>query len=257
MHLKILMIGNSFSKSVTKQLPQLVSSSGHSMKLCSLYIGGCPLRRHVANVLESAADAEARQYDVDVHETGAEVLSCRGSVNELVGQDAWDIVTIQQASQECWDYANYQPFADQLIGYVRRRCPGAELVIQETWAYNAVAPRLKAWGFGQRGMHERLVAAYGMLAAVTGFRVIPTGDAVQIFRERHSGLPDPVNGIEGGDTIHLTNPAGCYLQACVWLAKLFGVNPSESGYVPDTLPIEHAAALQNAAWEAVRRSRWR
>ena len=257
MRLKVLMIGNSFSKSVTKQFPQLVAASGLSLKLCSLYIGGCPLWLHVENVLETAADPEAVQYDVDEYETGAEPVAGRGSVNRLLTQDAWDIVTIQQASQECWNYANYQPYAKQLIGFVRRLCPGAEIVIQETWAYNTVAPRLEAWGFGQRGMHERLVACYGMLAAETGFRVIPTGDAVQIFREQNPGLPDPVNGVEGGDTIHLTNPAGTYLQACVWLAKLYGRNPIGAGYVPDTLPPEHAAALQNAAWEAVRRSRWR
>ena len=257
MHLKILMIGNSYSFSVTRHFPQLAASvPGLSLKLCNTYIGGCPLRRHVANLLESAADATAKQYGVHVFETGREMAESRDSINRVLAAEAWDIVTIQQASQESWNYANYQPFANQLIGYIRRSCPGAEIVIQETWAYNAMAPRLKTWGFGQRAMHERVAAAYGMLAAETGFRVIPTGDAVQFFREQRSGLPDPVNGIEGGDTIHLT-PAGTYLQACVWLAKLFGRHPDEAGYIPEGLPAGHAAALRNAAWDAVRLSHWR
>jgi len=45
--LKVLMIGNSFSICVGKNLPQIVSSFPDlELTLCSAYIGGCSLERH-------------------------------------------------------------------------------------------------------------------------------------------------------------------------------------------------------------------
>jgi hypothetical protein len=44
--LKVLMIGNSFSVCVLKQLPQCAADAGCVIDIASLYIGGCPLKKH-------------------------------------------------------------------------------------------------------------------------------------------------------------------------------------------------------------------
>ena len=171
---------------------------------------------------------------------------------------SWDYVTIQQASDESWDYAKYQPYAENLIAKIKELCPGAEIVIQQTWAYNAADRRLNKeseWGFEQAEMHERARASYKKLQEATGFRVIPTGDAVAIARAKSNGSAElePVN--PGPDTIHLCKK-GEYLQACVWFGFMYGKNPEEITYVPEELTEEEAKFYRTCAKEALTNGFW-
>ena len=59
--LKVLMIGNSFSICVLKEMPACSASAGDTLDLASLYIGGCPLDRHWDNV-EKAGDPNFKPY---------------------------------------------------------------------------------------------------------------------------------------------------------------------------------------------------
>ena len=59
--LKVLMIGNSFSICVLKEMPACAASAGETLDLASLYIGGCPLDRHWENV-EKAGDPNFKPY---------------------------------------------------------------------------------------------------------------------------------------------------------------------------------------------------
>ena len=53
------------------------------------------------------------------------------------------------------------------------------------------------------------------------------------------------------DGCHL-NPAGEYLQGCVWVAALFGVDVTACPYRPDFVPEDRAALMRRAAMAAVR-----
>ena len=48
--LKVLAIGNSFSICVGKEMPKVARDLGCPLDFCSLYIGGCTLDRHAANL---------------------------------------------------------------------------------------------------------------------------------------------------------------------------------------------------------------
>lgn len=248
MERNVLMIGNSFSVSVMKDLPAVAASMPDCrLRIMSLYIGGCPLSLHASNIRESEADPAKKQYDM----TRSGFADDRGgpaSIPEALQAAPWDIVTIQQASHESWDYASYQPHAEAVISTIRRLAPQAEILIQHTWSYNADDARLQpgsAWGFDQTGMHRRVTDAYNRLASEYGFRKIPTGPAVAAARR--AGLPDVVGC--GGDTIHL-NRRGEYLQACVWFATIFDRPAREISYVsPDVTP-EEAIVLRSCADDA-------
>ncbi len=292
--LNVLMIGNSFSICVCKNLPQIVENfPGCSLRLTSLYIGGCSLERHWNNVTETMGNPEAAQYGVRTHGYECAQESGYVSVNRMLERRDWDIVTIQQASHESWDYGRYQPYADLLINFIKEVSPLSEIVIQQTWAYRSDDPRIRTedpnslteggtWGFSQLGMYNRLTDAYLTLAEKTGFRIIPTGLAVQISRrdsiQRFTPYPQdslskyswpdlpPQSGdvvgnlfwnkdresgemVIGRDSIHL-NARGEYLQACVWFAKLFGEDPEQITYVPDNVGKTDAAFLRKCAAEA-------
>ncbi len=288
---KILMIGNSFSISVGRNLPEIVQSAGHSLKLVSAYIGGCSLACHAENLERGESEPEFRPYDYRVWtiRNGRPVMSEpeKANLNAFLTDDVYDVVTIQQASHFSWDWNTYEPAAERLIRAVRAAQPQAEIVVQQTWAYRVQDPRLDGeWGFGQDGMFRRLDEAYRRLADSYGFRRIPTGLAVQISRERTpedkrfhkipqaelSGyrwpdLPPQAGDVVGSmqwartpsgelviaqDNIHL-NKRGEYLQACVWFGALYGGDPREIRWTPDFLSDDDAGFLRGCAYEALSR----
>ena len=193
MTLSVLMIGNSFSICVGKNLPQMVATTPEChLTLGSLYIGGCPLERHVMNLREDEASEPGKAkypYRFTVWESGEKkpVREGKGNLLQGLAYKKWDIVTIQQASPLSWQAESYQPWAEELIAAIRKYAPQAEIIIQQTWAYRSSDPRITElgepiWGFHQDEMHNQIVAAYRSLAEKYGFRVIPTGDAVRLAR---------------------------------------------------------------------------
>ena len=294
-HLKVLMIGNSFSVCVLREMPKCAASAGETLDLASLYIGGCPLDRHWSNV-EKASDPDFKPYRFsydyasvkDQKDAVVAALGKQTNIPQALAADKWNVVTIQQASPKSPFFETYQPYADQLIAKIRELAPQAEIVIQQTWSYSPYSDRLAKWNMTPDTMFAAIKDAYGRLAEKGGFRMIPTGEAVQLYRKKlpvdygklltpeeikalappkkisfHGdvvgssawGTVDSKDGAGGKpkfrfDTIHL-NAAGHYLQACTWLAALFGTDVTKLAYVPASIPAEKAALMRACAAEAV------
>lgn len=286
--LKVLMVGNSFSASVLKQMPAVARATGCELDIANLYIGGCSIKRHWSNVEKAVEDSEARPYLVQLSWTSCAAQDApiqkvmkggRASIPEALAADRWDVVTVQQASHESAFYDRYQPYADNLIAKIRELAPQAEIRVHETWSYSPYDDRLAAWGLTPDAMYAKLHDAYATLARKHGLKIIPTGMAVQLYRTRRpvewknvpsaseraalrppAPLPffgDPVGRASWSDSgklhvdaFHL-NPAGEYLQGCVWVAALFGKDVTVCTYAPSGLPEKDAELMRTCAWEAV------
>lgn len=172
--IKLLTIGNSFADSVFVFLPQVTQSAGDSIVMERANIGGCSLEKHWQLADKSAKDPNFKAYPQG---------KPRFSLQEKLKQQAWDVVTIQQASHFSWKLETYQPYAGKLQQIVRECAPSAELVIQQTWAYRFDDSRLNSWKIDQKTMYQELTAAYNHVADELKIRVIPTGDAVQLARD--------------------------------------------------------------------------
>ena len=253
--LKVLMIGNSFSNSIFTYLPRMVEAGKtHKLKLANAYIGGCTLERHCRNI-----DAEKTQPDLKPYTfvvTGEK--SRKEKLSVMIKADKWDIISIQQGSVHSSYKEKTHELAKKLMAFVKELAPQAEIVVHETWAYSAN----HGW-FSKKGhipgtrqqMHEMVKANYTELAKKHKLRMIPVGNAVQLFREKlpvksvkykkadlkklvHPNVidisggdvvgrlywrkdrKDPSKTILANDCIHL-NDKGKYLQACVWYMFLF------------------------------------
>ena len=294
--LKVLMIGNSFSICVLKEMPACSASAGDTLDLASLYIGGCPLDRHWDNV-EKAGDPNFKPYSfswsyascADNAAAPIAKLGNKTNIPQALVADKWDIVTIQQASGKSPFPDSYEPFAGQLIAKIRELAPQAEIVIQQTWSYTPYDKRLATWKMTPADMHAALKKAYAQLAGRYGLRIIPTGDAVQMYRARlpvdygtpldqaqiaalaeptlidfHGDVTGNSRWGKGGkwekdhekfrlriDASHL-NPEGNYLQALVWQAALFGTDVTKLAYRPEALSEEKAVLMRRCAMAAVR-----
>lgn len=281
----VLMIGNSFSICVGKNLPQIVrAGKKHQLTLTSAYIGGCPLQTHAEHLQTAEKDPSFAPYRIDVWNSGdlRNRRPRKGNVLELLKNNTYDIITIQQASPASWDFDTYYPWADTVISYIRKFNPKAKILIQQTWSYRADAPLLAQWGFDNAGMYCRLKEAYSAFSAKTGFDIIPTGDAINFWRteskreyhiltpeERAAILPPDLppmandivgrdywskdeNGelVSGRDTIHL-NFRGEYLQSCVWYGKLFGEDPEDISYEHPGISRSECRFMQRCAKKAL------
>jgi hypothetical protein len=272
--MKILTIGNSFTWSLSSCFPSIAEAQQEELKLEFANFGGCEFRRHWAYITAEENEPRCKMY-----------MNYTMKLRELLASDNWDIVTIQSASHESWDYANYLPYAGLIIDYVRKHAPGAKIMIQQTWAYRDDAPRLATWGFDRYEMYRRLDEAYRRLGREFNLPIIPTGKAVELALAEQPGgpfvnydpgilltmrwpdLPPQARSIVGAcswrkdpatgemtlrrDTIHL-NIRGQYLQACVWYGFIFNRDPREINWVHEDVANSDAAFLRHIAARAIK-----
>ena len=277
--LKVLMIGNSFSICVLKEMPAIAKDLDLPLDICSLYIGGCSLERHMQNVNAPetkpykiswryvSTDKDAVPFMALLGKGGKDDKEYRANIPEMLKSDAWDVVTIQQASHGSWQPATYEPYGTQLIKTIKELAPQAKIVVQQTWSYTPWDGRLKKWGLDQNTMFGALEAAYADFAMRHGLEIIPTGKAVQTYRRTlpvvytEKSNDDDVCGTSTfvekdgkwspkGDVFHF-NARGEFLQGLVWTAKLFNVDVTQGAYVPKCLETqpERAKLMRKIATE--------
>lgn len=92
--LKVLMVGNSFSLSNLREMPNIAKSMGLRLDLGSLYIGGCTLKRHWRNVEAAESSATNRPYVFNLYVDGRKVISEKANIQETLVRDKWDVVTV-------------------------------------------------------------------------------------------------------------------------------------------------------------------
>ena len=281
------MVGNSFSASNMRYMPKVAKAMGVRLDICSLFIPGCTLEMHWHNA-EKESPAGSKPYICTRYVCAEAQPKQFVDLTEALAMDRWDIVTIQQGSHLSWRPESYRPWGDKLVAKIRELAPHAQIYFQETWSYTPWDRRLKEWGFGQDEMCERIHKAASGFASAHGFEVIPMGAAVQRFRRalpvRYSensfggdvcggdklppdrqfeigpdgkwrpalGTKDPVTKKMLGhcDVFHL-NDDGCYLQALVWVAKLFNADVRNCPYVPKGMAPARAELMKKVAFETV------
>ena len=270
--IRLLTVGNSFSANAMEYLDELVEAGGHRLVLKQATIGGATMQRHLDHLAAHAKDPKSGLY------------SGGKSLDDLLGAEPWDYITMQQASINSHDVANYRPSARQLHDYLRKRAPNAEIVFHETWAYRADDPRFQATEpkpgepRTQREMYEGLRSAYETIGKELGMRLVPVGDAfIKADEDPTWGykvgprpkLPFPAlpaqphslhvgwkwtesrgkqtPGIDG----HHASAAGKYLAGCVFYEFLFDESPVGLKFAPPQIDAEYARFLQETAHTAV------
>ncbi len=278
-HVRLLTIGNSFTRNATNYLDELVAAGGQRLTHQTIIVGGSPLQLHAERALAFERDA---QNPAGLYGNGKSLQQ------ELQAGD-WDYVSVQQASIKSHDIETYRPYAAQLHDIVQRYAPMAELLVHQTWAYRVDDPRFAKRSDDpkepatQADMFQGLTAAYQTMAHELGARRIPVGDAFYLadtdpeygyrpdptFEDatpKHPELPKQNHSLhvgwrwqKTGDSElwslkmdgHHANIAGEFLGACVWYETLFEKSCIGNGFVPPELDKDYAAFLQRTAHRAV------
>ena len=180
--MKILAIGNSFSDDSMEYLyPVLLALGEKDISLGNLYIGGCPIDRHVANARESTPDYDYRTNTQNEWHT----LSGHTSLAAIRSQ-TWDVITMQQASYDSGRAETYGGLS-KLIGFVDENATGMpKLLWNMTWAYQSDTTHAGFANYGndQMAMYNGIVNAVKtrVLPTQRFAAVIPVGTAIQTAR---------------------------------------------------------------------------
>lgn len=275
---RLLTIGNSFSRNATRYLDDLANAGGHTLVHQPIVVGGASLQLHAE---------KAQKHERDAKDPNGLYANGRSLKQELAAE-RWDFVTIQQASIKSHDLSTYRPYAGQLCDYIQKHAPQAQLLVHQTWAYRCDDPRfgVKSPQPGepatQEAMHQALTNAYRTIAGELGAGLIPVGDAFHradndpqwgyrpdtkfdFQGAQPPALPDQTHSLhvgwrwatqkDGRTTLgmdgHHANTAGEYLGACVFYEVLFGDSVAGNPFVPPGLDPAYARFLRENAHQAV------
>ena len=206
----ILSIGNSFSQDAQRYLHQIARADGMVLNCCNLYIGGCSLSTHHRNML---SQDKAYALEMNGVSTGFKV-----SLDEALLNRDWDIITVQQVSQESPKYETYQPYLDGLAAYIRRLVPKAKIAVHQTWAYEQGSKRLneELRYSDYREMLSDIVNAYNKAAErIHADILIPSGEVFGAMLK--NGTPKIHR-----DTFHASLGLGRYALGLTWYKILTG-----------------------------------
>ena len=221
--MKVLCIGNSFSQDAASYLSRAAKEQGIEIYIENLYIGGCSLERHYNNMMSGE-----KAYELEVC---GESTYMNISLSEALEKEKWDVVTVQQASHFSAFYSTYQPFASELVSFIRRKQPDAKIFIHQTWAYEENSQRLSDIGFTKRKeMFAKIKESYSLAVidcAVDG--LIPSG---QVFENLAA------KGIKcHRDTFHASLGAGRYAIALTWIKALTGADININSFKDTAEPL--------------------
>lgn len=233
---RILAIGNSFSEDATYFLHQILEDAGIKNQVVNLFIGGCPLEKHWANI-----EGNRRDYEFQLNGRKTDRFA---SIPEVLVEAKWDAIVTQQASHDSGWLDSYEPFLGLMVDYIREKTGDTPIYLHETWAYakDSTHNHFMRYHRDQQEMYERLKANYSQMAEKYQLSLIPTGDLVQALRATEAFNEENGRYAINRDGFHLGYLYGRYAAACMWAKTICKANLSTSTYVPytDNAPLEEA-----------------
>ena len=225
--LKILSIGNSFCQDAQRYLTRFAKAAGVDIMTRNLEIGGCSLEQHW-NYFKN----DEKNYTLEKDGVWA---ANEYTLTQGLMEDEWDIITIQQVSQNAGKPETFEPYLPNLLTAIRALCPNAKLYFQETWEYEIGSTHyaFPEYGCDPDVMFERVKKTCREKAKENDLLIIPSGEAIHAAKQ----LPefDPAKGGQSlyRDGFHMHLVYGRYLLACVWFKTLLGRTPVGNNFMPD------------------------
>jgi len=249
-NLNILMIGNSFADDTIRFVKQIAGSYGINVNIFDAYIASCTLDQHYNNWVNETASYSYRYMDGDNW-----VYSDNRTLQSIVDEHEWDLVTFQQASQYVGDLSSYSHLED-LVSFVNDRVEDEPAYYwNQTWSYTNDY-MFNTQAFAQYNndsdtMYEAIIEAerqcVDAVDAIEG--IIPAGTAVQNMRTSYLA-----NSLSR-DGLHMSFTHGRYLLGLNFVRAVLGINftLSPCRYIPEGVNESFLApayeAVENAFYD--------
>lgn len=239
--MNVLSIGNSFSTDAHRYLHRIAKADGFELNSFNLFIGGCSLERHYENMVSGE---KAYTLEMNGQDTGFNV-----SLKEALLNRCWDVITVQQVSQESPCYDTYQPYLDKLIEYVRELAPMAKIAVHQTWAYEQGSERLnnELKYNDYKEMLSDIIDSYKKATyRISADYIIPSGEVFGALLE---------NGVQKvhRDTFHASLGLGRYSIGLTWYSVLTGNDVEKNTFsdFDEKVSPQHIAIAKRCVAEVV------
>ncbi len=292
--LKVLAIGNSFTDDPTAYLKPIATADGITLNITKATHGGASILGHWQNHVagNNWYNSTTVNGETVYQNKLVDYLDPNGLMNKV---GYYDIITFQQVSNdsgliESYGFDEYEHLTDvdydncaeNLAKLIRQYQPTAEIILQQTWAYEDNSDHYKFGNYDhdadkmQDMINETIKVACARLAEVKtddgapisldgkSLRYIPTGDAFTNAKKNEIFDTKYVKGVSGVDPTvytlhrdgyHSSHLYGRYLGALVWYGALSGNSPIATTYTHqyngNTIDANAADILKNAAQDAL------
>lgn len=204
--MKILAIGNSFSMNATQYFNGVAQALGASASLINLYIPACSLEMHWNNYNNHTVYEE--QEDATTYKLS--------TLQEVLTREAFDIITLQQASDYSGIIESLSPYLDNLLNVIKTLQPQAALYFHQTWSYDATSthPAFPNYDTNTHTMMKAIQSLSNHVHEHYKLEIIPTGTAMHMVRLQKR--PQAITK----DGFHLDNGSNRILAALTWFDTL-------------------------------------
>lgn len=221
--LKVLAIGNSYSVNALLRFYSICKQAGiKEIVVATMFIPDCSLDMHWENIQNNSAT-----YTLFKDTTGKMTETENYSIDKIINEEEWDVVTLQNSSGNTGDPEAFGNL-DNMVNYVKGKCPNAKIMWHMTWAYQGTFSdsRFSPYDYDQMNMYKAIIDCTQNIVLKNKdiYGVIPVGTAIQNIRSSYIG--DTVND----DGLHLTPDIGYYVAAFTWYQALTGQSVYDFNY---------------------------
>ena len=244
--LKVLMIGNSFSDDASQWVNEICKDLGIKITIGNMFIGGCTLDTHYANLIGNKNAYQFRTYSAN---TLNWTSRSETSISYALNYDDWDFVTLQQASGGSGLSSTYA-LVGSIISEILTLKPDVRFVWHMTWAYHQTSTQSAFSNYNNDQMTMYNAITSTVQSQIVNNRkfltVIPNGTAIQNARTSYLGDSFTRDGY------HLTYDLGRYIAGVTLVHAMTGVDVSPLEYMPSGVTEEGRAIAIESALNAVK-----
>lgn len=226
--MKVLSIGNSFSEDAQRWLHDISLCGKTKIDTTNLLIGGCTLETHIDCIKNKKAIYCLQGNRVEFIKNA--------SVNEIIENEEFDIITVQQASGFSGRPQSYIPYLSEIVNYIKKYQPNTKLYFHKTWSYEIDSTHgdFAFYNKDQGEMTRRISDCAEMVKRLTDLPIIPVGDFIQYLRDNTKEF-DYKNGGNSlcRDGFHLSFDYGRFAAAAVWHKTFTGENVNAESFLKD------------------------
>lgn len=231
--LKILSIGNSFSRDSLSYVPIIMAQMGLKVEIGILYHSSCSLQEHWEN------RATANYYTFDYFGAAANkwIQESNKTLSYGLGYDDWDVVLFQQNSGNAYDYSTVQPYLNNLIDHVAATLPMVSFgwILTHAWAtgYSGYTSRSMTQAEYVEGT---IATAKNVMENTACQLLLPYGIAIDLAR-KDSTLSAVGDDLCYTDKVHLLEGIACQTAAYANATAIAKFMRNRKSVVGDTIRV--------------------
>ncbi len=242
MQLKILSLGDEYALSARRYLAKTAKSDDVKIVSGCMTLEDASLEKHTGMISD-----DVPAYRFEYNDEGSVRMNEISdiSASKIFDWTDWDYVTVQQSIDKAGDSESYKLFISEIAEMIRQKCPRAQLVINEPWAFESDCENatFEIYNNNQQAMADKIRTACINAASEGNIKIVfPVGEAWMNARKENFCR------LTGDDGCHASR-CGEFLASALWYEILTGNDVRKNSYRLPFVESHIASRLKDIAHE--------